>query len=76
MIKASSLLAACAVALASTHADSQGIDETAKASSQQQLKKAEAKGDGLRICKEQARGLSGPERSRFFTKCLRDDHNK
>jgi hypothetical protein len=76
MIKASSFWAACAIALASTQAESQGIHQTAKVSSPQQVKNAEAKDDGLPICKEQARGLRGPERSRFLTKCLRDNPNK
>lgn len=29
--------------------------------------------DAIESCKDQADGLSGPKRSRFFTKCLKDD---
>lgn len=34
--------------------------------------KSTAQPDSVQICKQQAQALSGPERSRFFTKCLKD----
>lgn len=34
--------------------------------------KSKAQPDSVQICKQQAQELSGPERSTFFTKCLKD----
>jgi hypothetical protein len=49
----------------STRSEQQSKRPTARAE-----KPAETK-DNTQQCKEQAHGLSGPERSRFMTKCLR-----
>jgi hypothetical protein len=35
--------------------------------------KREEKKDEIEICKEKAHGLSGPERARFMTECLREN---
>jgi ABC-type microcin C transport system duplicated ATPase subunit YejF len=71
------LIAANPLYAASKDADTQDTR------SQQQSKKAAARADKARAdkpvetndntqeCKQQAHGLSGPERSRFMTKCLR-----
>lgn len=53
-------------------AHAQDAREKAAATKNKEKKEQEAKKLGdLDLCKEQARGLKGPERSRFFTKCLR-----
>ena len=66
------LLAASPLHAASKDADTQSnrSDQKSKKPPTRAERPADSK-DYTKECKEQAHGLSGPERSRFMTKCLK-----
>ena len=71
-------LVAALLSASPLHAASRDVD-TRSERLEQRTKKPPTRGDRppdskdyTKGCKEEARGLRGPERSRFMTKCLRE----